>query len=137
MGRAFVSFTTARPPDVNTSTPRNRTPSAAAARSAGAPARRIVVRHVLPNAATPIIVLGTIQIAAIILLESSLSFLGFSGTTLSWGFDISRGRQYLATAWWIATEPGIAILLSVVSINLIGDWLRDALDPGIGGEGGV
>lgn len=108
-----------------------------AARAAGASDRRIVVRHVLPNAATPIIVLGTIQIAAIILLESSLSFLGFSGTTLSWGFDISRGRQYLATAWWIATEPGIAILLSVVSINLIGDWLRDALDPGIGGEGGV
>ncbi len=108
-----------------------------AARALGASDLRIIARHVLPNATTPILVLGTIQIAAIILLESSLSFLGFSGTTLSWGFDISQGRSYLATAWWIATVPGIAIVLAVIGVNLVGDWLRDALDPGIEGEGGV
>jgi len=108
-----------------------------AARAIGASDLRIIWRHVLPNAATPILVLGTIQIAAIILLESSLSFLGFSGTTLSWGFDISQGRDYLASAWWISTIPGLAIVVAVIGINLLGDWLRDALDPGIEGEGGV
>jgi peptide/nickel transport system permease protein len=108
-----------------------------AARALGANDARIVLKHVLPNAITPILVLATIQIAAIILLESSLSFLGFSGTTLSWGFDISQGRAFLASSWWIATMPGLAIVLSVIGINLVGDWLRDALDPGIEGEGGV
>ena len=108
-----------------------------AARALGSNDTRIVVRHVLPNAATPILVLATIQIAAIILLESALSFLGFSGTTLSWGFDIAQGRAYLASAWWIATMPGLAIVFTVIGINLVGDWLRDALDPGIEGEGGV
>ena len=108
-----------------------------AARALGADDARILSRHVLPNAATPILVLATIQVASIILLESSLSFLGFSGTTLSWGFDIAQGRAYLASAWWIATVPGLAIVLTVVGINLVGDWLRDALDPGIEGEGGV
>ena len=107
-----------------------------AARSLGAKDGFIIRRHVLPNSATPILVLATIQVAAIILLESALSFLGFSGTTLSWGFDISQGRGYLASAWWIATMPGIAIVLTVIGINLVGDWLRDALDPGIQGEGG-
>lgn len=108
-----------------------------AARALGADDARIVLRHVLPNAVTPILVLATIQVAAIILLESSLSFLGFSGTTLSWGFDIAQGRAFLASSWWIATMPGIAIVLTVIAINLVGDWLRDALDPGIEGEGGV
>jgi len=109
-----------------------------AARALGASDTRIIGRHVLPNAITPIIVLGTVQIAAIILLESSLSFLGFSGTTLSWGFDISQGQDYVSSGqWWIATMPGIAIMLSVIGINLVGDWLRDALDPDIEGEGGT
>lgn len=108
-----------------------------AARSIGASDWTILRQHVLPNSLTPIIVLATIQVAAIILLESALSFLGFSGTTLSWGYDIAQGRNYLATAWWISTIPGIAILLSVVSVNLLGDWLRDALDPSIEGEGGL
>ncbi|WP_115864572.1 ABC transporter permease [Halorussus litoreus] len=107
-----------------------------AARSVGASDGFIIRKHVLPNSVTPILVLATIQIAAIILLESSLSFLGFSGTTLSWGFDIAQGRDYLATSWWISTIPGIAIVLTVIGINLVGDWLRDALDPGIEGEGG-
>ena len=108
-----------------------------AAKAIGASDARIILRHVLPNAATPILVLGTIQIAAIILLESALSFLGFSGTTLSWGFDIAQGRDYLASSWWVSTMPGLAIVVAVVGINLLGDLLRDALDPGFEGEGGV
>ncbi|QAU12955.1 ABC transporter permease [Halorubrum sp. BOL3-1] len=109
-----------------------------ASRALGASDNTIILRHVLPNAVTPIIVLGTVQVAAIILLESSLSFLGFSGTTLSWGFDIAQGRDYVSSGqWWIASIPGLAIMLSVIGINLLGDWLRDALDPGIEGEGGA
>ena len=107
-----------------------------AARSLGGSDRFIIRRHVLPNSLTPVLVLATIQIAAIVLLESALSFLGFSGTTLSWGFDIAQGRQYQTTAWWIAAVPGLAIVLTVIGINLVGDWLRDALDPDIEGEGG-
>ncbi|WP_158056100.1 ABC transporter permease [Halorussus halophilus] len=107
-----------------------------AARSVGAGDGFILRKHILPNSVTPILVLATIQIAAIILLESALSFLGFSGTSLSWGFDIAQGRDYLASSWWISTVPGIAIVLTVIGINLVGDWLRDALDPGIEGEGG-
>jgi peptide/nickel transport system permease protein len=107
-----------------------------AARSVGADDGFIIRKHVLPNSVTPILVLATIQIAAIILLESALSFLGFSGTNLSWGFDIAQGRDYLASSWWISTMPGVAIVVTVIGINLVGDWLRDALDPGIEGEGG-
>jgi len=107
-----------------------------AAKSVGAGNRYIIRRHVLPNAVTPLVVLATIEVAAIILLESALSFLGFSGTSLSWGFDIALGRQYLSTSWWIATMPGLAIVVTVVGLNLVGDWLRDALDPDIGGEEG-
>lgn len=107
-----------------------------AADSIGASDWTILRQHVLPNSLTPIIVLAAIQVAAIILLESSLSFLGFSGTTLSWGWDIAQGRQYLATSWWIASIPGLAIAITVIGINLIGDWLRDSLDPGIEGEHG-
>ncbi|WP_439027340.1 ABC transporter permease [Haloarchaeobius sp. DT45] len=108
-----------------------------AARSMGASDATILLRHVLPNAVTPILVLATIQVAAIILLESALSFLGFSAANVSWGFDIALGREYQTTAWWIAAMPGLAIVVTVVGLNLVGDWLRDALDPGIEGEGGV
>ncbi len=107
-----------------------------AARSLGASDTTILVQHVLPNSLTPVIVLATIQVAAIILLESALSYLGFSGTTLSWGYEIQQGQDYLRTAWWVATVPGIGIVLSVIGINLLGDWLRDALDPNIAGERG-
>ncbi|WP_231185110.1 ABC transporter permease [Haladaptatus sp. DYF46] len=107
-----------------------------ASRSVGARDTFILRKHILPNSVTPIIVLATIQIAAIILLESSLSYLGFSGVNLSWGFDIAQGKDYLATSWWISTVPGLAIVITVIGINLVGDWLRDALDPGIEGEGG-
>lgn len=107
-----------------------------AANAMGASDIRILVRHVLPNSLTPIIVLATIQVAAIILLESALSFLGFSGTDLSWGFEIQRGQDELRREWWVATLPGIGIVLAVISVNLIGDWLRDALDPNIAGKRG-
>lgn len=106
-----------------------------AARSIGASDWTILRKHVLPNSLTPIIVLATIQVAAIILLESALSYLGFSGTQLSWGFEIQNGQDRLRTQWWVATVPGIGIVLSVIGINLLGDWLRDALDPNIEGEG--
>ena len=108
-----------------------------AARSIGASDLTILRQHVLPNSVTPIIVLATIQVAAIILLESALSFLGFSGTDLTWGADIADGRGDQRSQWWIATMPGLAIVLAVVGVNLVGDWLRDALDPSIEGEGGV
>jgi len=107
-----------------------------AAKSVGAKNPTILLRHVFPNSITPIIVLGTIQVAVLILLESSLSYLGFSGTQLSWGFEIQRGQEHLASKWWISTIPGIGIVLAVVSISLLGDWLRDSLDPNISGERG-
>jgi peptide/nickel transport system permease protein len=108
-----------------------------AARTTGLSHRQTILKHVLPNSATAIIVLATIQVATIIIIESSLSFLGFSGTNLSWGFDIALGRNYLASSWWIAIVPGVMIIIAVVGINLVGDWLRDALDPGVdqGGTG--
>lgn len=107
-----------------------------AARSIGASNLTILRQHVLPNSITPIIVLATIQVAFIILLESALSFLGFSGTTLTWGQDIARGQSDQRAQWWIATMPGLAIVIAVIGVNLVGDWLRDALDPGIEGEAG-
>lgn len=107
-----------------------------AAKSIGASNLTILRQHVLPNSLTPIIVLATIQVAFIILLESALSFLGFSGVTLTWGQDIARGQSDQRAQWWIATMPGLAIVLAVIGVNLVGDWLRDALDPGIEGEAG-
>ena len=108
-----------------------------AAKSVGASNWTIIRQHVLPNSMTPVIVLATIQVAAIILLESALSYLGFSETTLTWGYDIQQGQSDTRAQWWISTMPGLAIVLAVIGINLLGDWLRDALDPSIEGEGGV
>ncbi|MCU4743035.1 ABC transporter permease [Natronoglomus mannanivorans] len=102
-----------------------------AARTMGMSNWKIIWKHVLPNSITPILVLATIQVASIIIIESSLSFLGFSGTNLSWGYDIAAGRDYLGTSWWLSTVPGLFIVVTVVGINLLGDLLRDALDPGI------
>jgi peptide/nickel transport system permease protein len=101
------------------------------AKALGAGDAEILKAHILPNSITPVLVFATINIAFVILIESGLSFLGFTSTTLSWGFDISQGRDYLATSWWIAAVPGVAIMMAVFSVNLIGDWLRDSLDPGI------
>lgn len=109
-----------------------------AAQSFGASNWTIIRRHVLPNSVTPIIVLATIQVAVIILLEASLAYLGFSGTTLSWGFEIEQGQGVLRQLPWVSIFPGLGIVLTVVGINLIGDWLRDALDPNLDdGERGV
>jgi peptide/nickel transport system permease protein len=91
----------------------------------------IIARHILPNVAASIIVLGTLQVATIIIAESALSFLGLGvqPPTVTWGGLLADGRQYLATSWWLSTFPGIAITLTALGIILLGDWLRDVLDP--------
>lgn len=103
----------------------------AAARIAGVSASRMVVRHVLPNILSSFVVVATLNVGAVILAESSLSFLGFGiqPPEISWGQMLSEGRQSLATSWWVATFPGLAITGTVLSVILIGDWLRDYLDP--------
>ena len=102
-----------------------------AALALGGGGRRIVFRHLLPNVLTPVIVIATLEIARMIILESALSFLGLGvqPPTPTWGGMLADGRAYLSTAWWLATFPGLCIMLSVLGINLLGDWLRDVLDP--------
>lgn len=100
-----------------------------AARSCGTRPLAIMWRHVLPNLLAPVLVTASMQIGYMVILESGLAFFGITGTTLSWGWDIAFGRQYLATAWWVATFPGIAIFVTVLAFNLLGDVLRDLVDP--------
>jgi peptide/nickel transport system permease protein len=102
-----------------------------AARAMGVGAMRTLVRHVLPNTFSSIIVLSTLQVAQAILQEAALSFLGVgSGRAYpTWGQMIALGRDFVSVAWWLPTFPGLAILLTVLAINLVGDRLRDALDP--------
>lgn len=102
-----------------------------AARVIGCTQVRIMRRHILPNLVPLITVVGTIQMAQFILAESALSFLGLGilPPTPSWGSIISEGRDYIYTAWWIETFPGLAIVVTVSGIGLLGDWLRDYLDP--------
>jgi peptide/nickel transport system permease protein len=102
-----------------------------AARTIGQSSWRIMLFHVLPNVTASIIVLATLQIATVIIAESSLSFLGMGvqPPTITWGVMLSEGRNHLATSWWLATFPGAAISLTALGIILMGDWLRDALDP--------
>jgi peptide/nickel transport system permease protein len=102
-----------------------------ASRCIGTSETRILLRHVLPNIVSPLIVIATLNITSLILLESSLSFLGVGvqPPTPSWGGMISEGRQYLNTAWWIVVGPAAAMVLLTLSISLAGDWLRDVLDP--------
>lgn len=98
----------------------------------GAGDARIVFRHILPNCASPIIAVGSLLVASAILFESGLSFLGLGDPNLmSWGLMISAGREVLRSAWWICTFPGIAILATVLAINLVGDGLNEALNPGL------
>jgi len=104
-------------------------PFIVAARVSGASDLRIILRHIIPNIRATILVVMTTQIGYMIIIESSLSFFGMTGSTISWGWDISQGRDYLSTAWWITSMPGVAILITVISFNILGDWLRDALDP--------
>jgi len=91
----------------------------------------ILFRHLLPNLIGPVIVLVTLNVANNILLESSLTFLGLGVDPLtpSWGGMLADGRTYIQTAWWVSVFPGLAILLTVLGLNLLGDWLRDSLDP--------
>lgn len=102
-----------------------------AARSVGANDLRILVRHILPNLLAPILVIWTLEVARVILMESALSFLGLGvpPPTPSWGRMLAEGRDYLTVAGWIATYPGLAIMLTVLGINFLGDGLRDLLDP--------
>jgi len=102
-----------------------------AARAVGAPDRLILWRHILPNVLPPITVVATFSVARVIIAEASLSFLGLGmpPPTPSWGAMLDEGRNYITTGWWLALFPGLAILLLVLGINLVGDWLRDVLDP--------
>jgi peptide/nickel transport system permease protein len=102
-----------------------------AARAIGAHDASVLFRHLFPNCVTPIIVFGTFMVANAIILEASLSFLGLGvgGTRATWGGMLADGREYVSTAWWLATMPGLAIVVTVLSINMMGDWLRDVLDP--------
>ncbi len=102
-----------------------------AARVIGAGRLRIVLRHVLPNVSASMIVIGSVMVANMIIFEASLSFLGLGvpPPTPTWGRMVFEGVQYVDSAWWLALFPGAAIVLTVLAINLIGDWLRDVLDP--------
>ena len=102
-----------------------------AAHTLGASDLRIVLRHVLPNTVAPILVIGSSQFATMVLLESGLSFLGMGvqAPRPSWGLMLAEGRDYLSNAWWLATAPGVMISLVVLGANLLGDGLRDLLDP--------
>jgi peptide/nickel transport system permease protein len=102
-----------------------------AARTIGVPEYRILVQHVLPNIISPVIILATLSLGVAILTAAGLSFVGLGAKPPSpeWGAMIAEGRQFLQHQWWIGTFPGVAILLTVLAVNLIGDGLRDALDP--------
>jgi peptide/nickel transport system permease protein len=102
-----------------------------AARAIGCPNGRLMGRYILPNVVPPVIVLATLVIAGAILTAAGLSFIGVGAQPPSpeWGAMLSLGRQYLQRAWWVTIFPGLAIMLTVLSVNMVGDALRDALDP--------
>ncbi|MBT9384370.1 ABC transporter permease [Pseudooceanicola sp. CBS1P-1] len=101
------------------------------ARAIGASTLRIMFLHILPNVLTPALVVGTLELARVIIMDAALSFLGLGvqPPTPSWGRMLADGRVYLSSAWWTVTFPGLAIVLTVLSVNLFGDWLRDYFDP--------
>jgi peptide/nickel transport system permease protein len=103
----------------------------AQARVAGCSSSRIMLIHLFPNILNTLVVLLSLQVGWVIIVEASLSFLGagIPPPTPTWGSMIAEGRDYIATAWWVSFFPGVAILATVLSFNLFGDWLRDALDP--------
>lgn len=110
----------------------------ALARTSGLSALQIIRRHVLPNIAGVIIVVATLQVGTVIVLEASLSFLGVGvpPPTPSWGTMVADGRSYLTTAWWLCLFPGLAIMLVVMAVNMIGDELTDRLNPALRRQGG-
>ncbi|NGM23058.1 ABC transporter permease [Roseomonas stagni] len=101
------------------------------ARAIGASHPRIILRHILPNVLTPALVVATLELARVIVLEAGLSFLGLGiqPPDPSWGRMLADGRTYISSAWWIITFPGLALMLTVLAVNLLGDWLRDFFDP--------
>jgi peptide/nickel transport system permease protein len=103
----------------------------ARARVAGASHTRIMARYIFPNVINSLIVLATLQVGYVILLESGLSFLGagLPRPTPAWGLMVADGRELIVTAWWVSMFPGLAIMLTVLALNLLGDWLRDHFDP--------
>ena len=109
-----------------------------AARALGATGTKIMIRHILPNAAASLFVVATLDMARVILLEAGLSFLGLGiqPPTASWGTMLQTGRGYLQNGWWLSSFPGVALTLVVLSVQQIGDWLRDTLDPALRGVGG-
>jgi peptide/nickel transport system permease protein len=102
-----------------------------ASRAMGQSTPLIIVRHLLPNALAPVIVHATLGVGLTILTEATLSFLGLGvpPPTATWGSIVNDGREFLRSAWWITTFPGLLIVFAVMSFNLLGDGLRDALDP--------
>ncbi|MDQ3525479.1 MAG: ABC transporter permease [Chloroflexota bacterium] len=104
-----------------------------AAHLTGCGSPRIFVRHILPNIITPLIVIGTLQVARFIIAEASISFLGFGvqPPTAAWGSMVSEGLDYIFSAWWLITLPGLALAFVALAVNITGDWLRDTLDPRI------
>jgi peptide/nickel transport system permease protein len=101
------------------------------ARALGASRLRVIFRHLLPNTAGMVVVVATLELANVIILEAALSFLGvgIGPPEVSWGTMLADGRDYLTTEWWIATLPGVAIAVTILGVNLVGDWVRDVLDP--------
>jgi peptide/nickel transport system permease protein len=104
-----------------------------AARSLGSSDTRLIWRHVLPNAFTPVLVLSSLGVGSAVLIGAALSFLGVGAQppTAEWGIMLSEGRQFMRSAWWVMAFPGLAITVTVLAANLVGDGLRDALDPRI------
>ncbi|MGG2990959.1 ABC transporter permease [Paenibacillus macerans] len=102
-----------------------------AAKAVGAKNGRIILKHILPNILSSFIVISGMNVATTIIMEASLSFLGLGikPPDVSWGGMLSDGRQYVATSWWVATFPGLAITVTVLGVIFLGDWLRDVLDP--------
>ena len=102
-----------------------------AARALGASGRWIMLRHILPNTLGPLTVVASFGLASTIVIEASLSFLGLGvpPSVPSWGSMLADGRDYLRAGWWVATFPGLALTACVLAVNLLGDWLRDELDP--------
>ncbi len=104
-----------------------------AAQALGCSHTRIILRHILPNVISPLIVISSFEVARIMIAEASLSFLGLGvpPSIPSWGGMLADGREYMRSAWWIGTFPGVALMITVLGVNFIGDGLRDALDPRI------
>ena len=103
----------------------------ALAQVAGASTPRIIVRHLWPGVRNTVTVVATLQVGSVIILEASLSFLGagIPPPEPAWGSMVAEGRDLLASAWWVSTIPGLVIMMTVLSLNVFGDWMRDTLDP--------